>query len=160
MPLQVESAGDAVSEVLTEFVAGIVAAVPQLLAAVFLLASACLVIRVVLRMARTVFERAYPGREPRYGERFIGLGIAFALREMTADTAADVSLLRDPEFNEGDLVNTASVTGAIVDIDLRKTRLRLRTEDGGLVVLADRDVEKRWTREAPEDGVSPTMSVE
>ncbi|MFB6219091.1 MAG: mechanosensitive ion channel family protein [Halobacteriaceae archaeon] len=77
---------------------------------------------------------------------FIGLGVAFALKEMIADTVAGVYLLKDPDFNEGDLVTTASTTGTIVGIDLRKTRVR--TDDGDLVVVANRDVEKRWTRES------------
>jgi len=87
---------------------------------------------------------------------FIGLGIAFALKEMIADTVAGVYLLRDPDFNEGDLVTTASVTGTIVGIDLRKTRIR--SEEGDLTVVANRDVEKKWVQEAVtdgEDGASP-----
>jgi small-conductance mechanosensitive channel len=84
---------------------------------------------------------------------FIGLGVAFALKEMIADTVAGVYLLRDPDFNAGDEVTTASVAGTIVDIDLRKTRLR--TEEGDLVVLANRDVEKKWTREAAADAGDP-----
>ena len=79
---------------------------------------------------------------------FIGLGIAFALKEMIADTVAGVYLLRDPDFNEGDRVTTASVTGAIVGIGLRKTRIR--ADDGNLVVLANRDVEKKWVQESEE----------
>ncbi|MFB6302979.1 MAG: mechanosensitive ion channel family protein [Haloferacaceae archaeon] len=79
---------------------------------------------------------------------FIALGVAFALKEMIADTVAGVYLLRDPDFNEGDLVTTASVTGTIVTIDLRKTRIR--TDEGDLVVVANRDVEKRWTQETVE----------
>jgi len=39
-----------------------------------------------------------------------------------------VYLLRDPDFNPGDRVTTEAVTGT--------------------VVLANRDVEKRWTKEA------------
>jgi small-conductance mechanosensitive channel len=80
---------------------------------------------------------------------FIGLGIAFALKEMIADTVAGVYLLRDPDFNEGDLVTTASVTGTIVGIDLRKTRIR--SEEGDLTVVANRDVEKKWVQEALDD---------
>lgn len=76
---------------------------------------------------------------------FVGLGVAYALKEMIADTVAGVYLLRDPDFNEGDVVESASVTGEIVAIDLRKTRLR--SEDGDLVVLANRDVEKKWRQE-------------
>lgn len=77
---------------------------------------------------------------------FIGLGVAFALKEMIADTVAGVYLLRDPDFNEGDVVESASVTGEIVSIDLRKTRLRM--DDGDLVVVANRDVEKKWRQDA------------
>jgi len=76
---------------------------------------------------------------------FIALGIAFALKEMIADTVAGVYLLKDPDFNEGDYITTASVTGTITGIDLRKTRIR--TDDGNLVVVANGDVEKRWTQE-------------
>jgi small-conductance mechanosensitive channel len=77
---------------------------------------------------------------------FVGLGVAFALKEMIADTVAGVYLLRDPDFNEGDVVESASVTGEIVSIDLRKTRLR--AEDGDLVVVANRDVEKKWRQDS------------
>lgn len=77
---------------------------------------------------------------------FIGLGIAYALKEMIADTVAGVYLLRDPDFNVGDAVNTASVTGTITRIDLRKTRIQ--DESGELVVIANRDVEKKWTRKS------------
>jgi small-conductance mechanosensitive channel len=85
---------------------------------------------------------------------FVGLGVAFALKEMIADTVAGVYLLRDPDFNEGDVVESASVTGEIVSIDLRKTRLR--AEDGDLVVVANRDVEKKWRQDAvgPESAKS------
>ena len=76
---------------------------------------------------------------------FIGLGVAFALKEMIADTVAGVYLLRDSDFNHGDAVTTASVTGTIVDIDLRKTRIR--ADNGDLVVVANRDVEKKWTNQ-------------
>lgn len=75
---------------------------------------------------------------------FIGLGVAFALKEMIADTVAGVYLLQDDDFSEGDRVETASVTGRLVSIDLRKTRIE--TDDGDLVVVSNRDVEKRWTR--------------
>ncbi|MFC6615290.1 mechanosensitive ion channel family protein [Halopenitus salinus] len=74
---------------------------------------------------------------------FIGLGVAFALKEMIADTVAGVYLLKDPDFTPGDRVETASVTGTVTQIDLRKTRIR--ADDGELVVLANRDVEKKWT---------------
>ncbi|MFP4530670.1 MAG: mechanosensitive ion channel domain-containing protein [Halodesulfurarchaeum sp.] len=76
---------------------------------------------------------------------FIALGIAFALKEMIADTVSGVYLLKDPDFNIGDAVETASISGTIERIDLRKTRIR--DGDGHLVVVANRDVEKRWTQQ-------------
>lgn len=75
---------------------------------------------------------------------FIGLGIAFALKEMIADTVAGVYLLRDEELNIGDSVDTASVSGTIRWIDLPKTRIE--SDDGDLIVLANRDVEKKWVQ--------------
>jgi len=75
---------------------------------------------------------------------FVALGVAFAMKEMIADTVAGVYLLRDPDFNIGDQVETASVSGSIERIDLRKTRIR--TESGDRVVVSNRDVEKRWTQ--------------
>lgn len=81
---------------------------------------------------------------------FIALGVAFALKEMLADTVAGVYLLQDADFNEGDRVTTASVTGTVTGIDLRKTRIR--GDDGDLIVVANRDVEKKWVQEADEGG--------
>ncbi|WP_226482910.1 mechanosensitive ion channel domain-containing protein [Natrinema amylolyticum] len=81
---------------------------------------------------------------------FVGLGVAFALKEMIADTVAGVYLLRDPDFEVGDTVETASVTGTVTRIDLRKTRIR--ADDETLVVLANRDVEKKWTKQPTSVG--------
>jgi small-conductance mechanosensitive channel len=81
---------------------------------------------------------------------FVALGVAFALKEMIADTVAGVYLLQDPDFNPGDAVETASVTGTVAAIDLRKTRIDL--DGGDRVVVANRDVEKKWTRRGGEDG--------
>ena len=54
-------------------------------------------------------------------------------------------------MTHGDVVETASVTGTITGIGLRKTRIR--SEDGKTIVLANRDVEKKWTRQpAPGEG--------
>ena len=83
---------------------------------------------------------------------FVALGVAFALKEMLADTVAGVYLLQDADFNEGDRVTTASVTGTVVGIDLRKTRIR--GDDGDLIVVANRDVEKKWVQEIGTDGTA------
>ena len=169
--------------VLREFVAGVLAAVPHVLAGVVFLTLAYVGIRVVLGIVRGVLERVYPVEERLIVDLIVtvvalflwfgaalallkivglgdvaaslgtaagfnGLGVAFALKEMIADTVAGVYLLQDPDFNEGDRVTTASTAGTITSIDLRKTRIR--TDDDDLVVVANRDVEKRWTLEAGE----------
>jgi small-conductance mechanosensitive channel len=81
---------------------------------------------------------------------FIALGISYALSNMIADTVAGVYLLRDPDFMPGDRIATDGATGELTDIGLRKSRFR--KDDGDTVVVANRDVEKRWTRlEAVDD---------
>jgi hypothetical protein len=66
---------------------------------------------------------------------------------MIADTVAGVYLLRDPDFNPGDVVVADGVTGTVKEIELRKTRIEI--DGGDLVVLANKDVEKKWTKKVP-----------
>nr|WP_227738960.1 mechanosensitive ion channel domain-containing protein [Halorientalis pallida] len=75
---------------------------------------------------------------------FIALGVSYALSEMIEDTVAGIYLLRDPDFDSGDTVTTSAGTG-VVDIGLRKGRFEL--DSGDRHVVANRDVEKRWTKE-------------
>jgi small-conductance mechanosensitive channel len=75
---------------------------------------------------------------------FIGLGIAFALKGMIADTVAGVYLLKDDDFNPGDRVKTGDSEGVVQDIDLRKTRMEL--DSGDITVLSNQEVEKKWTK--------------
>jgi small-conductance mechanosensitive channel len=88
---------------------------------------------------------------------FVALGVSYALSNMIADTVAGVYLLRDPDFNPGDEVKSDPVTGTVAAIELRKTRFR--NADGDTVVVANRDVEKKWTQigaseQAGDDGES------
>ncbi|WP_368410276.1 mechanosensitive ion channel domain-containing protein [Halorussus vallis] len=77
---------------------------------------------------------------------FVALGVSYALSDMIADTVAGVYLLKDPDFNPGDEVVAADVTGTVQSIELRKTRL---TADGGdVVVLANSKVEAEWTKKS------------
>ncbi|MCO8268904.1 mechanosensitive ion channel domain-containing protein [Haloferax prahovense] len=75
---------------------------------------------------------------------FIALGVSYALSNMIADTVAGVYLLRDPDFNPGDRVKSDPVTGTVSSIELRKTRFE--NDEGDTVVVANRDVEKKWTK--------------
>jgi len=80
---------------------------------------------------------------------FIALGVSYALSEMIEDTVAGVYLLRDPDFNVGDRVKAKGVTGTVAAIELRKTRID--AADGDRVVLANREIEGRWTYERSGD---------
>ncbi len=170
-------AASIMDRVLGEFADGMVSAVPNVLSGIVFLVLSYFVIKLVLFLARGVFERIYPVEQQLITDLsvavvgifmwfgvalallkivglgdvaaslgtaagFIGLGVAFALKEMIADTVAGVYLLRDRDFNHGDHVDTADVSGTITDIDLRKTRIR--TEEGDLMVIPNREVEKRW----------------
>ncbi|KAB1187045.1 MULTISPECIES: mechanosensitive ion channel domain-containing protein [Haloferax] len=90
---------------------------------------------------------------------FIALGVSYALSNMIADTVAGVYLLRDPDFNPGDRVKSDPVTGTVAAIELRKTRFE--SDEGDTVVVANRDVEKKWTKfdEVDATTVSGTESA-
>jgi small-conductance mechanosensitive channel len=75
---------------------------------------------------------------------FIALGISYALSEMIEDTVAGVYLLKDPDFEVGDRVSVGSIEGTVAAIELRKSRFTL--ENGDTTVLANRDVESKWTK--------------
>ncbi|MDZ5810883.1 mechanosensitive ion channel [Halorubrum sp. AD140] len=79
---------------------------------------------------------------------FIALGVSYALSEMIEDTVAGVYLLRDPDFNPGYRVEAKGVTGTVAAIELRKTRID--TDTGDRVVMANREIEPRWTHDVPE----------
>ncbi|WP_096395573.1 mechanosensitive ion channel domain-containing protein [Halorubrum trapanicum] len=80
---------------------------------------------------------------------FIALGVSYALSEMIEDTVAGVYLLRDPDFNVGDRVEAKGVTGTVAAIELRKTRID--ADNGDRIVMANREIEPRWTHDVPEE---------
>ena len=73
---------------------------------------------------------------------FVALGVSYALSNMIADTVAGIYLLRDPDFNPGDTVTASSITGTVKSVGLRKSRFEV---EGDTVVVANRDVESKWT---------------
>ncbi len=76
---------------------------------------------------------------------FLALGVSYALSGMLADAVAGMYLLRDPDFNPGDVVTIGDSTGTIRSIELRKTRLDV---EGDTVVRGNAEIEKRWTKRA------------
>ena len=77
---------------------------------------------------------------------FLALGVSYALSGMLADAVAGVYLLRDPDFEPGDTVTAGDVTGEVLAIELRKTRLLV---EGDTVVRANAEIEKKWRKHAP-----------
>lgn len=77
---------------------------------------------------------------------FVALGVSYALSDMIEDTVAGVYLLKDPDFEVGDRVEAAGLEGTITAIELRKTRVE--RPNGDTTVLANRDVEAKWTKRA------------
>jgi small-conductance mechanosensitive channel len=78
---------------------------------------------------------------------FVALGVSYALSEMIEDTVAGVYRLRDHDFNVGYWVESTGVTGTVAAIELRKTRID--TDAGDRIVMANREIEPRWTHDVP-----------
>ena len=63
----------------------------------------------------------------------VGAAVALAVKDALSDAVAGIFLLLDRHFNIGDEIETMSRRGEIIDVTLRKTRLK--TDDGTIVVL-------------------------
>lgn len=63
----------------------------------------------------------------------VGAAVALAVKNTLSDAVAGIFLLLDRHFNIGDEIETMKYRGEIIDVTLRKTRLK--TGDGIIVVL-------------------------
>ena len=63
----------------------------------------------------------------------VGLAVALAVKEALGDAVAGIFLLLDRHFNIGEEIETMKYRGEIIDVTLRKTRLKIG--DGTIVVL-------------------------
>lgn len=63
----------------------------------------------------------------------VGAAVALAVKDALSDAVAGVFLLVDKHFNIGNEIETMKHRGEIIDVTLRKTRLK--TGDGTIVVL-------------------------
>lgn len=63
----------------------------------------------------------------------VGAAIALAIKDALSDAVAGIFLLVDRHFNIGNEIETLNHRGMILDVTLRKTRLK--TNDGTIVVL-------------------------
>ena len=64
---------------------------------------------------------------------FIGAAVALAVKNILADALAGIFLLLDRHFNIGDQIETMKYKGEIIDVTLRKTRVKI--DDGTIVIL-------------------------
>lgn len=62
-----------------------------------------------------------------------GLAVALAVKDALGDAVAGIFLLVDRHFNIGEEIETLKYRGVIIDVTLRKTRLKI--SDGTIVVL-------------------------
>ena len=62
-----------------------------------------------------------------------GAAVALAVKNILADALAGIFLLLDRHFNIGDHIETMKYKGEIIDVTLRKTRVKI--DDGTIVVL-------------------------
>ena len=63
----------------------------------------------------------------------VGAALALAVKDILGDAVAGIFLLADKHFDIGDNITTLSHRGEIIDVTLRKTRLK--TSEGTIVVL-------------------------
>lgn len=65
----------------------------------------------------------------------VGLAVALAVKNVLSDAVAGIFILLDKHFNIGDEVETMKYRGTILEVTLRKTRIK--TDAGTIVVLAN-----------------------
>lgn len=63
----------------------------------------------------------------------VGAAVALAVKDALSDAVAGIFLLLDRHFNIGDEIETMNRRGEIIDVTLRKTRLKVG--DGTIVIL-------------------------
>ncbi|HDS44592.1 MAG TPA: mechanosensitive ion channel [Methanomicrobia archaeon] len=79
----------------------------------------------------------------------VGAALALAVKDILADAVSGFFLLTDKHFNIGDEITTQGHRGEIIDVTLRKTRLK--TADGTIIVLANGKIDASgWVLHHPD----------
>ncbi|MFH1545127.1 MAG: mechanosensitive ion channel domain-containing protein [archaeon] len=68
-----------------------------------------------------------------------GLAVAMAVKDSLSDVVSGMLLLSDRHFDLGDIIETQGHKGELIDVSLRKTRLK--AEDGTIIVLANAKID-------------------
>lgn len=74
------------------------------------------------------------------GGALAGLAIALAVKDSLADAVGGILLLQDKHFDLGDRIKTGGVEGKILEVGLRKTRLKL--DNGNIQIIANAKIDK------------------
>ncbi|MFC5280126.1 hypothetical protein ACFPM1_15360 [Halorubrum rubrum] len=110
------------TEALGAFLDGVPVAIPRLLSGLVFLGLAYVTVRIVLALVRSSIGRVYVGERELVGDLLVALGVSYALSETIED--------------------------AVAAIELRKTRID--TDAGDRIVMANREIEPRWTHDVPD----------
>ena len=83
----------------------------------------------------------------------VGLAVALAVKDALGDAVAGIFLLLDRHFNIGEEIETMKYRGEIIDVTLRKTRLKI--DDGTIVVLPNGKIDSSgWVLHEKKDDTS------
>ena len=74
------------------------------------------------------------------GGTLAGLAIALAVKDSLSDVVGGILLLQDEHFDLHDRIKIGSVEGEIMEVDLRKTRIK--TDDGNLHIFSNAKIDK------------------
>ncbi len=81
----------------------------------------------------------------------VGAAVALAVKDALSDAVAGIFLLLDGDFNIGYEIETMNRRGEIIDVTLRKTRLK--TDDGTIFVLPNGKIDSSgWILHERETG--------
>ena len=69
------------------------------------------------------------------GGTLAGLALALAVKDSLSDVVGGILLLQDEHFDLHDRIKIGSVEGEIMEVDLRKTRIK--TDDGNLHIFSN-----------------------
>jgi hypothetical protein len=74
------------------------------------------------------------------GGTLAGLAVALAVKDSLADVVGGILLLGDKHFDLGDRIKVGGVEGKIIEVDLRKTRIK--ADDGSIHILSNGKIDK------------------
>ena len=147
---------------LRDFLESVTAAIPRILSGLVFLGLAYVTVRVVLALVRGSVGRVYTGGRELVGNLVVTI-VAVFLWFAVALTFLKIVGMGDIAASLGTAVGFVAlgvsyalsemIEDTVAAIELRKTRID--TDDGDRIVLANREIESRWTRDGSGDPDNP-----